>query len=228
MNMNLGAFAAVRAFAALVPLALLGGCAPKAPSPPVALACEGGPAISIAFDGGAARLTAGEVKVRLAEQPAASGIHYAGGGHDLRGEGLDLTWTDPSGRVLQCREMPLIGTAWRLVHFQSSDDAIGIIVPPRLERYAMAFGSDGRVVLQLDCNRASAQWQGRATTRAGGSLTIQSGMMARAMCGPGAIDSRLARDLGYVRSYTLLPDGRLSLALQADAGIYLWAPAAPD
>jgi len=48
------------------------------------------------------------------------------------------------------------------------------------------------------------------------------------MCGPGAIDSRLARDLGYVRSYTLLPDGRLSLALQADAGIYLWAPAAPE
>lgn len=211
---------------AAVLLALLGGCAATEPAalPPVAMACEGGPSITIAFQNSSALLTAAEAKTLLMQQPTASGIHYAGGGHDLRGKGMDLTWTDATGRVLQCREMPLIGSAWRLVHFQSSDEAIGTIVPPRLERYTIVFGADGRVGLQLDCNRASAQWRGRAVTREGGNLTIQPGMMSRAICGPGAIDSRLARDLGFVRSYTLLPDGRLSLALQADAGIYLWRP----
>ncbi len=49
--------------------------------------------------------------------------------------------------------------------------------------------------------------------------------MTRAMCGPGAIDTRLARDMGWVRSFTIA-DGRLNLALEADAGIYVWEQAA--
>lgn len=41
---------------------------------------------------------------------------------------------------------------------------------------------------------------------------------------PGAMDTRIARDLAFMCSYTL-PGGHLAIALQADAGIYVWAPA---
>jgi len=36
-------------------------------------------------------------------------------------------------------------------------------------------------------------------------------------------DQRIARDLGYVRSY-LLKDGKLYLSLMADGGVYEWQP----
>jgi hypothetical protein len=43
------------------------------------------------------------------------------------------------------------------------------------------------------------------------------------MCPPGSLDSRIARDMGYVRSYTMQGD-MLSLSLMADGGIYVWKP----
>jgi heat shock protein HslJ len=120
--------------------------------------------------------------------------------------------------------MDLENTRWRLVHFQSSDDAIGTVIPPRVERYTMAFGADGRLELQLDCNRASAAWTSDAAGGQGGSLSIRAGAVTRAACGPGALDTRIAADLARVRSY-VIADGNLALALEADAGIYLWEPA---
>ena len=51
--------------------------------------------------------------------------------------------------------------------------------------------------------------------------------MTRAMCQPGAMDSTIARDMGYIRSYTIRGT-TLSLALQADAGIYTWEALPPN
>jgi heat shock protein HslJ len=119
----------------------------------------------------------------------------------------------------------LAGTTWRLVRFQSSDDAIGAVVPPRVERYTLAFGNEGVLALGLDCNRGTARWEVTSTSRRGGGLDIKPGPMTRAWCGKDAIDARLARDLADVRSFTLV-DGQLSLALKADGGLYVWAPLA--
>lgn len=55
----------------------------------------------------------------------------------------------------------------------------------------------------------------------GGSIKLTSGLMTRAMCPRGAMDTQIARDLTRVRSY-IFDGGRLSLALEADGGIYLW------
>ena len=44
------------------------------------------------------------------------------------------------------------------------------------------------------------------------------------MCPPPHLDTRVARDLGLVRSY-LIRDGRLFLSLMADGGVYEWRPA---
>jgi hypothetical protein len=70
----------------------------------VALICDGGQSITVDFSEGQALLEYGAISVQLAQQPTASGIHYAGGGHDLRGKGPDMTWTDATGAVHQCRD----------------------------------------------------------------------------------------------------------------------------
>jgi membrane-bound inhibitor of C-type lysozyme len=45
------------------------------------------------------------------------------------------------------------------------------------------------------------------------------------MCPPGSLNDRIARDLGYVRSY-VMKDGHLFLSLMADGGIYEFEPVA--
>ncbi|WP_294239806.1 MliC family protein [uncultured Sphingomonas sp.] len=44
----------------------------------------------------------GDLELRLAGQPVASGIHYAGFGHDLRGKGGEVVLTRPTGDALRC------------------------------------------------------------------------------------------------------------------------------
>jgi heat shock protein HslJ len=115
----------------------------------------------------------------------------------------------------------LAGTAWQLAYFESSDDAIGRLVPPRRERYTVRFATDGAASFQLDCNRLASRWTETAASARGGSIAFAPGAMTRAFCGADAMDSRIARDLAYVRSYTIVGD-RLSLSLEADAGNYIW------
>lgn len=230
--------------AALGAAVLLGGCATTGTTGSSGLRsatfiCEQSQPIELVFDGNIAKLTAGTTKVRLKQLAAASGFAYSGAGHSLRGKGPELVWTDAGGKAHQCQDQKwliaqpqiseprtdLSGTSWTLVHFQSSDDAIGIVVPPTPERYRLDFLADGNLAMQLDCNRGRASW--RATpSGSGGSLTLGPGMMTRAMCRPGAIDSKFAADTLRIRSYTLRY-GKLALALEADAGIYLWEPAPP-
>lgn len=226
--------------------ALAAGCASTSGGNPgtgadaprkVTFLCDGGQNIDVTFTGGKAALDTGSASATLTQQPAGSGFSYAGGGHQLRGKGHELTWTDASGVTRNCRDQEwamkqpqiqepvqnLAGTKWRLVHFQSSDDAIGKIVPPNVERYTLDFMADGSLAMQLDCNRASATWKVEQKTVTGGSLSISPGPMTRAFCGPDAMDTRLARDLAYVRTFTMA-GGKLSMALESDAGIYVWEP----
>lgn len=192
----------------------------------VSFACEGGGSFAVSFTDGAAAMDADGRTYRLTQQVTGSGIHYAGEGQDLRGKGVDMTWTSAAG-PRQCRDQSaptrtLAGSAWRLIHFQSSDDAIGTRTPPNAERYTLQFAADGGLALRLDCNRGSGKWTATPSTT-GGSLTLSGGAMTRAFCGPGALDTQIARDLPRIRSYTYA-GMNLSLALEADGGTYLWGP----
>jgi heat shock protein HslJ len=220
---------------------MAGACAPRsggagmAAERRVTFLCPRGVFLNVAFAGDTARLESGDTRAVLQAQPVASGLHYAGGGHDLRGKGSDVTWTDAAGTAVDCRDQEvamrqpqiqepvpqLPGTRWRLVHFQSSDDAIGTVVPPRVERYEISFGADGRAALMLDCNRANAGFTATPTSARGGELRFAPGMMSRAFCGADALDGRIARDLDNIRSFTIIGN-RLSLALLADGGLYVW------
>lgn len=232
---------------------VLAGCAPyedvpKAPAAePIhaAFMCGNGKRFEVTFAGGDAVLKLGPNSYSLKDQPVASGYSYEGEGHSLRGKGTDVTWTEPGGATSDCSEFDpanppqiqppvsppvtrgLPGTSWQLVNFQSSDDSIGTKVPPNPEKYVLTFASDGKLSAQLDCNRLAGSWEAKPSSPTAGSLEVKGGAMTRAMCQPGAMDTQIARDMGFVRSYTIRGT-TLSLALQADAGIYTWEALPPQ
>lgn len=111
----------------------------------------------------------------------------------------------------------LAGTSWRLVELQSSDDAIGTVRPAGSSAYEMQLAADGSAAFRLDCNRATSRWESTGP----GQVTFTPLAMTRAMCPPGSLDSRVARELGYVRSYMLVGD-RLTLNMMADGGNLVW------
>ena len=115
----------------------------------------------------------------------------------------------------------LSGTEWRLVRFQSSEAAARPTVPPHVERYVLRFSADGTLFMRLDCNRATARWQMRPGSREGGTLVITLTGMTRARSMSGAMDTRIAGDLGHVGNFSLSSTG---LTLAVDGGIYHWEP----
>lgn len=118
----------------------------------------------------------------------------------------------------------LAPSSWRLVEFQSMDDAIGTTRPEDPSQYTMTLNADGTVAMQLNCNRASGSWSSEpAADGASGSFTFGPLAMTRAFCPPPSMDQSVAAQAGFVRSF-LLRDGRLYLSLMADGGILVWEP----
>lgn len=111
----------------------------------------------------------------------------------------------------------LSGTSWQLVKFQSSDGKT--LIPDDKSKYTIILGNTGRVSVRLDCNRGSGSW------RSDGANQLRFGPMilTRAMCPPGSLHDRIAKDLPAVRSY-VVKDGHLFLSLMADGGIYEFEP----
>lgn len=216
----------------------LAGCATQ-PSPeataakPVRFVCDRSEAITVMFKANGASLVSDQGEFDLAQNPAASGFSYSGMGHSIRGKEHELTWSAPGGLVYSCREQEwamrqpqiqpakpdLAESMWKLVSFQSSDDAIGTLTPANPERYTLSFGIGGRLAMQLDCNRGMGSWQVTDESENGGALAIKGGAMTRAACPPGSMDMQIARDLSRVRSFIIKGD-RLFLALEADSGVY--------
>ena len=120
----------------------------------------------------------------------------------------------------------LAPSSWRLVEFQSMDDAIGTMRPEDPSRYTMTLNDDGTVAMQLDCNRASGTWSAEpAADGTSGGFVFGPLAMTRAFCPPPSMDQSLATQTGFVRSF-VLRDGRLYLSLMADGGILVWERAA--
>jgi heat shock protein HslJ len=119
----------------------------------------------------------------------------------------------------------LAGTEWRLVEFQSMDDAQGTTRPGEGTLYTMWLHGDGAVTMQLNCNRATGTWSATPGPEAtSGRFNFGPLAATRALCPPPSMDESIAAQSGYVRSYRLRDD-RLYLSLMADGGIYVWARA---
>lgn len=176
-------------------------------------------------------LTFGDDQVIAFAAPSGSGARYAAANVQFwehQGE-ASLEWF---GARLDCRvragepakaapqepRPPLSGTSWVLVEFQSMDDTK--LRPEAGVRYALAFGDDGSLQVQSDCNRGRGSW------RSPDNVTLELGPVAltRARCPPPSpLQDRFVRDLGFVRSY-VVRDGKLHLSLMADGGIYSFEP----
>lgn len=120
----------------------------------------------------------------------------------------------------------LAGSHWRLEQFQSSDDATGVLKPAAGAVYEMTFATDGALTMRLDCNRAAGRWTAQPAGPGRGTLSLSPAAMTRAMCPPGSLDTRIARDAEHVRSYIVDGD-HLNLGLEADGGVYTWRRVTP-
>jgi len=112
---------------------------------------------------------------------------------------------------------PLSGTSWQLVKFQAPHDTT--FAPEDKSRYTIKFGSDGRVVARVDCNRATSTWRASAT----GELQFGSWSRTNAKCGPGSLHDRIVTEGGNVRNFTI-KDGRLFLSGRVGGGYYELEP----
>ena len=130
----------------------------------------------------------------------------------------------PSEKAAAAPVSPLADTQWRLVEFQSMDDAVGTVCPDDPSKYTMRLSGDGTVALRLNCNRASGTWSAEPSAdRTSGRFEFGPLAGTRAHCPPPSMDEQVSSQAQYVRSY-LLKDGRLYLSLMADGGIYVWEP----
>lgn len=142
----------------------------------------------------------------------------------LSGCQTDRSANNKTAANVSADSVELGGTHWQLVELVSSDDAIGTVRPSDPSQYQLHLNADGTANMQLDCNRANGPWSAvKSADGVSGVFTFGPAAMTRAMCPPGSLDTRIGRELQYIRSY-LIKDGRLNLSLMADGGIQVWSP----
>jgi len=111
----------------------------------------------------------------------------------------------------------LNGTSWQLVKFQGPDERT--VTVDDKSKYTIKFGSDGRVVARVDCNRASSTWK----VTAKGELKFGSWSRTTAKCGPGSLHDEIVTEGADVRSFTI-KDGHLFLSGMQGGGYYELEP----
>lgn len=173
--------------------------------------------------GSYARVVHGTGAWMLPQVRSGSGARYAVDGVSVWNRGNDVLFERGSSK-LNCTAAgrELVGSSWRLVEFQSSNDTTGVVKPDDPSKYTLSLGADGRAAMRLNCNRGTGPWSSRASGVDSGSFSLGPLAVTKALCAPPSLDARIARDVEYVRSY-VLRDGRLYLNLMADGGTYVWA-----
>jgi heat shock protein HslJ len=115
----------------------------------------------------------------------------------------------------------LAGTSWELVALQTKDLAQPGIAIAEPARFTLQFGTDGRAVMRLDCNRGNGSWQAQPASADAGTLIFGAIATTRALCAPPHLDERIARDLSGVRFYSRAGD-MLMLSPTTDGGVMQW------
>jgi len=134
---------------------------------------------------------------------------------------------DPDGYLLLSGDQgdlklrsALSGVSWEWREFAGGDGEI--LRPTTPGQYTVEFLSDGKLVIQADCNRAAGTY-----TADDPIIDLQIGAVSRAMCPPGSLTDRFLRDLGDASSF-VFREGRLYLALPIDSGILEFDPVYVD
>jgi heat shock protein HslJ len=112
---------------------------------------------------------------------------------------------------------PLSGTSWQLVKFQGPDERT--FAPDDKSKYTIRFGSDGRVVVRVDCNRGSSTWKAGAK----GELQFGSWSRTSTRCGAGSLHDQIVTEGAAVSNFAI-KDGHLFLSGMAAGGYYELEP----
>ena len=118
--------------------------------------------------------------------------------------------------------LSLSSTEWKLVYFQSPEDAIGRVTPKAGEDYTLSLTPDGTMAAGLFCNRGTGHWSSPDASLAMGSISLNLVAVTQALCPPSPLE-RIGADFARIRSF-VIRDGRLHLNLMVDAGDYVWEP----
>ena len=95
------------------------------------------------------------------------------------------------------------------------------VAAPDPSKYTVSFQADGRLALQVDCNRGTGTY-----SVDGPRLTIEPGATTLIACGPGSQDRVFLQDLRNVATYVM--DGpNLILNLKVDGGNMIFNPQPP-
>lgn len=134
---------------------------------------------------------------------------------------------EPGSAPAALKSNVLANTQWRLVEYQSMDDAQGTQRPDTPSRYVLRLDADGVATIWLNCNRVTGTWLahpvGPAAGRdAGGRFEFGQMPSRAADCPTPGMERSMLRQLPNVRSFTL-KQGRLHLGLIADRGVYVWS-----
>jgi len=111
------------------------------------------------------------------------------------------------------------GTSWQLVGVRGNGGKT--LSPEERAKYAIEFGTDGRVTARIDCNQGRSIWTSSGPSR----LVLGPLALTHAQCPPGSLHDRMVKDWNLVRSYEI-KDSHLFLSLMTKGGIYEFEPIA--
>jgi hypothetical protein len=103
----------------------------------------------------------------------------------------------------------LAGTSWRLLQFQSMDDAIGTLRPEDSSLYTLRLNSDGTVTMRLNCNRAMGSWSAEPSGHVAAAF-LKPAVGPDGSVATGPDDSALRAGLGDFDATGTLPCGQAS------------------
>lgn len=104
----------------------------------------------------------------------------------------------------------------------SSGGASTQLTPELASRHKLTFASDGRLQLQLDCNRGNSTWSASVASNGTGTLKIGDIASTRALCPEPTYGEEMASKLPTARSYTLSAD-KDSLGIQVGDTFFVFA-----
>ena len=101
---------------------------------------------------------------------------------------------------------PLEGSEWQLAAIHTSGSTT-TLTPALQARHTLAFGPDGALAMQLDCNRGRASWSAGKPRNGAGTITIGPVASARMLCPEPSFGNQMA-SLAEARTYVLTADAR--------------------
>lgn len=109
----------------------------------------------------------------------------------------------------------LTGQSWQWISFTSPVEQVEIKSP---ELYQVTFQEDGTISVTADCNQASLGYSDED-----GALTVETGPMTLALCGPDSRSEQFVTYLSNAARY-FFQNGSLFIDLFADGGTLEFQP----